>query len=406
MLLLALLAPLALQAPVNSRPSNPLVLHNGADGVYMLSDPSFGPPAGTFPPDTGGELFWKVVPRELLRHPQGTMEVSGLRFSLTNLGSVHSPVFWDLWLARGKASLHPMVEPDFADPNGVFISLGPSGLPSICELQPECCDSAGCVTCICDGPPPYTGCSPLWSIELALGTGPGTGITVIADGSEDLTVTAFEPGGMSYSASACTAVDYSTMYMVSFDEQLHDWTGGYFSEYGGFQFSGSGPLPDIVEETPALEVKFVEPTVSPYLAGDLTYGYLPGLAGLRPLASGGAAALGVHSRAFQAAGGGLGANDLALCAATLGPPLAPPGLSVLGAKLLLNPADPAFGPTAAVLNGTYGYAWLPDGPVVFSGAPLPLPPALAGTDLHCQCMWVDLLTFAAAASNVATVHVY
>lgn len=418
--LLALLAPQGSVHPTQSEgsvhggPSNDLVLHNGADYFVWLSDPSAGAPTGTFPPDTTGGLFWKVVPRELLRHPKGSMQVSALRFQLANLGSVHPPVFWDLWIARGRPSAsHPgLVEPDWTDPNGLFLSLGPSGLPGICDYFPECCDSASCVTCICDPViPPYTGCSPLWSIELQIGSGPGTFLTVPADGSQDLTVTAFEPGGMS-TGGPCAAVDYSVMYALSADEQLPDWTGTQISGYGGWQVAGSGLQPDHVTEAAMLQVEFVEPTVSPYLAGDLTWGFLPGLAGLHPPASGGTAALGLHHRASQAEGDGeLGANDLALCAASLGPPLSLPGLSVFGAQLLLDPADPAFWPTALVWNGAYThldasyYSFAPPD-AIFNAVPLPLPPALAGTVVHCQCMWLDLLALTAAASNVAQVHVH
>ena len=129
MLLLALLAPLALQAPADSNPSNALVLNNGVDILYWLSDPSGGAPTGTFPPDIGADLIWKVVPRELLRHPQATMELSGLSFLLTNLGTGHSPVFWDLWIARGKASSYPLVEPDLPTRTASSSRSGPAGSP-------------------------------------------------------------------------------------------------------------------------------------------------------------------------------------------------------------------------------------------------------------------------------------
>jgi hypothetical protein len=402
----AMAAVLAGTARAQTVAANDLPLENGADVMFLYSDPSVGFATGTFPPDFGGDLFWKVLPRDVLLASGGTLEISTLEFAIYDTDPVTPAPIYDLMLTRGKpsAAFPGSIEPDFADPNAVFLSPG-TGIPSICSFMPEICPPL-CTPVIID--------QPILTLQLQLGTCSGDGIAIRADGSQDLVVTAFLPGGMHFDGGpppSCPMFhgDYVLMDAHSTDETQADWLGTGASAYGGFQIGGGGMLAEGRMDTWALRVQFCEPILSvalssdpfmPYYAPPWSSVHSQGLAGVRASVGGGTASL--QYVLYDLAGVG----DLALVASSLAPTLPPPGFSFLGASLLLDPADPVLHAsiqTGAVLDLD---SWpLGDG-VFASGTRLPLPASAVGLSPASQALVLDVAAMSARSSQVTRTHLH
>jgi hypothetical protein len=140
------------------------------------------------------------------------------------------------------------------------------------------------------------------------------------------------------------------------------------------------PVP--ANQTPAIELLFCEPTLTARVRDDV---------GL----------VGVYASAGATPSFGYTVNDLAglgqLCfaASSLSPPLAAPGYALLGASLLLDPADPAL--SATLRSGTVG----PGAPPAFaSGSPITVPATAAGLSAWSQALILDPVTLTARNTQV------
>ena len=393
--------------------ANDLPLANGGDVLFLYSDPSVGFPTGTYPPDFSGDLFWKVLPRDVLLSPSGTLEISSLEFEIYDTDPATPAPIYDFMVTRGKpsAAFPGAVEPDFSDPNAVFLSAGTGLVPSICPYFPEICPPL-CQPVIFEFPLIYT-------INLQLGTCSGDGLVIPADGSRDLVVTAFAPGGMHFEGgppSSCPGLsgyslfqgDYVMMDLHSTDESQADWLGTGYGAHGGWQIGGSSSGPEAIMETWTLRVQFCEPILNVALGDDPPYtGGFPwggvhsaGLAGVH--ASVGSGTTSLQYVLFDLAGVG----QLAIAASSIAPTLPPPGFSFLGAPLLLDPSDPVVpaslqtGPVLSVLDSGG-----PDG-LFAAGALLPVPPSAVGLSPASQALVLDVAALSARSSQVTRTHLH
>lgn len=389
-------------AQANPNNENDLPLHNGADIVFLYSDPSVGAPTGTYPPDfVSGDLFWKVYPKEALLSPTGALEISGLQLSVLDTDWTTKPAFYDLMFTRGvpSATSPGTIEPDFADPNAVFLSLGSSGMPDLCLLSPA----------LCAGPCPlWDPTYPSFLLDVQLGSCSGDGIIVQADGSTDLVVTAFLPGGMTFQSGPpgwCGQGDYAILDWHSTDEKQADWLGNGLSAYGGFQIGGPGAQlgPEPKEETWALGLQFCEPMLSVRrVASWPAFVDTPvGLDGVElPIGSGSPFGYVVFDED--------GIGDLCFAASSLHPPLAAPGYTLFGAALLLDPTDPVV--PLSLKSGTVQLDFqggIPfDNGMFVSPAPLAIPPSAAGLALWSQGLTLDLATLAGRSTQVTRTRLH
>lgn len=411
--LAALALACAARAQLTPQIGNDLPLNNEGDVFFLFSDPSVGASTGSFPPDFGGDLYWKVLPRDVLRTPSGTIELSALEFEITDSDPSTPAAPFDLMITRGKPSaIFPgAIQPDFSDPNAVFLSLGTGVVPSICTFVPAFCPP----TCL----PIPPDISNSWTIRAQLGTCAGDGLVFPADGTQDLVVTAFVPGGMTSSGpGSCpsfTGGDYVSMDLHSTDETPAAWLGFGLSGLGGFQIGGSAFLhPDLIAETWALRTEFCTPILNtaistdPFFSGAALVGTpwasvrTQGIAGVHPSIGSGVETMQYVLYDKQ------GIGDVAFAAASLAPLLPAPGLNLFGAFLLLNPTDPTV--TASLRSGpvlakTVGGPPNDDG-IFASGAPLPLPAGAAGLTISSQALILDPGTFTARSSQVTRTHLH
>ncbi len=379
---------------------NELVLNNGPDVSWYVNDPSVGSPVGTFPPDWNGELFWKVYPRETLLAADGDLSVTGLSLVVLDSNWSTSPDFHDFFLSRGQpSSTVGGIEPTPGDPNGVFVSLGNSGLPDPCSLPGN---PYGCV----DGCPSLSGCteeSLLYEVEITF----ATPIVLDAssfpvDGTTDLTITFFIQGGMPFVSggpTGCSSGDYTFQWAASNSdflcqkgEDAAEIPGTNAAPFGGWNAGGGyQPIGDWYDQSNWVPLSFEEPILNARPdPGSLVPAQI-GTAGVLLGVGLGQATLGVQVQAKQHA------TELVFCAGTLQPPLAPPGLAVLGANLLLAPDF-----LALALAGVWSGSVAPNG--VFQSPQVAIPDSAAGFDLHLQGVIVGPLDGTAGETNVWTVH--
>jgi len=358
---LALVLALACRMAAQGSPSNPnnendLVLNNGVDLVYIYDDPSIGAPVATasaasqFATNT---FFWKVFPRQVMRSCTGALELSGLDFFIGDTDSLaldasgNNTILPDMVISRGVdgglVGLNPgQIGPDPA--HLLFeISFGQGGPgPNNAWLPPSIC-----------APEPWgTG---EWELNLTFGTGPGTGLTLEADGSADVVLTTFIPGGMDGSGpNVCDPSSSGNGDYVSSDwhssnaaggntgETMFDVLGTGYSPYGGFGSQGWYGGEDWVDETLCTALQFVEPMLNVRCdTGAGIIGPETGTNGLHFDTGSGHAKLGARLYAWQGIGRPAGVM------ATLTPPL-PICLPFHGGQLGLAPTDPLFGPTLAL----------------------------------------------------------
>jgi len=410
--LAALALACAARAQLTPQVGNDLPLNNEADTMFVYSDPSVGSTTSGFPPDFGGDLFWKVLPRDVLRSPTGTLELSALEFEISDSDPSTPAAPYDLMITRGKPSaIFPgAIEPDFSDPNAVYLSLGSGVVPSICTFVPALCPPT------CMPIPPEI--SNTWTIRAAIGTCAGDGLIFPADGTQDLVVSAFVPGGMSATGpSSCPTFqgDYVHMSFLSTDETQAQWLGTGLGGYGGFQLGGSGFMhPDLITDTWALRVEFCTPILNaaistdPFFSGAALAGTpwasvrTQGLAGVHASVGSGVETL--QYVLYDKAGIG----DVAFAAASVAPLLPAPGLSLFGASMLLNPSDPTVVATlrsGPVLAKTVGGPPNDDG-IFASSAPLLLPAGASGLSIASQALVLDPGTFTARSSQVTRTHLH
>ncbi len=400
----ALLA--ALAAPTAGQGNNPLnqndvPLNNGAEQYFFLSDPSVSPSYGAGPVDASGDHYWKVFPRDVLDHPSGTMEITGVSFFIADSDWTTPPDYWDVILARGQASVvNPgTIEPDFNDPAAIRLFFGNSGLPSPCSLPG---DPFGCGGSPC---PPAPGQLLGYNLQFFIGTGNGDGIVIPADGTRDYTVSAFPPPGQSVfngPPGTCGLGDYSFAYSRSTDENLVDFLGLGTSHRGGFQIGNaggglpSGPIPDALTDAAFHSLEFFEPTLNPMIDRADGAGPRIGLAALDPPAAAGNLSFGLFAYSLQ------GIGNVCVCASSLSR-LAAPGFPILGANIMLG-VDPLFAqspsfyvPKFITLQSNGGD---PYDNGVYQSDLVAVPPNLAGVSVFSQCIDYDFLQFTGTSTNV------
>ncbi|MEM7305861.1 MAG: hypothetical protein AAF682_04290 [Planctomycetota bacterium] len=387
--------------PTGLYAQNELILNNGPEITYFINEPSDGSPVGTFPPDWDGELFWKTFPGQTLRAADGDLSLRGVRVILQDSNWATSPSYYDFFLSAGlpSSALIGGVEPNPADPNGIFVSIGDSGLPDPCALPGN---PFGCV----DGCPSVAGCSDetlAYEVEITF----GTPITLDAssfppDGSTDLTVTYFVPGGMLFGSgpfTGCSFGDYVFQYTVSDNALFCPPTGEKAAEvpgtdtgpFGGFNFGGGyTPFPDLLVTTTWAPLIFDDPILNARPDPSALLPPETGTAGVLLSVGDGDASLGVEIHAQDHVG------QLVACAGSVQPLLARPGVSFLGANLLLFPDSFALA-IADVWSGGVP----PSG--IYQSPQIAIPASAAGFDLHLQGVLIDPSALVAEETNVWTV---
>jgi hypothetical protein len=377
--LLATLAPLAVAQTIPAN-LNDLQLANGTDIIYIYDDPSIGPGVGTsgVPDFATNSYFWKVMSRDVLRSASGTMEVTGV--SVWNhdgdYGVYEGPnntAAPDLYISKG-ISTSLAIEPDPSDPNATLLTFGPGGPKNNIFLTDPSCAS-----------PPYVFAYEL-DVDITGGAGPGSGIDVPANGSEDLVFTVFVPGaGHTYSGpNTCmngdgdgAAVDaHSSDAGGAIGETQFDLIGGgVASTFGGYGTLGATVGTDGVHEVAQAMLSFAEPVLVMFVDSATGQGPEEGLAGLHydcPTTTGGTIAARLY--AWQ------GVGRPAAVMGTLSPPL-PTFLNFKGGKLGLSPTDPLFNAFLGLWQGTViqtDNGWPATGTAyddgTFTTSKVPLPP--------------------------------
>ncbi|HKE00309.1 MAG TPA: hypothetical protein VKE69_04810, partial [Planctomycetota bacterium] len=136
------LAVALLSAPGRAQEKNALELTNGADGFFYYSDPSIGPPPGTL--SWTGDYWWKVYPKEVMRHPLGKLTLTGLTLEIADTNWATPPTrTFDMYFTPGVVDppgtfATGTIVPDRLSPLG-FQLLGvvfPGGLP--CPYPTTC----------------------------------------------------------------------------------------------------------------------------------------------------------------------------------------------------------------------------------------------------------------------------
>ncbi len=378
--------------------SNDVPLNNGGDVMFIFSSPSIGAPSGTVPPDSTGDLYYKVLPGDrLLRHATpASVVIDGYYESIFDSNFSTSPDFYDRTHGPAVIGASSTFEPAFFQlgfTSEVTVILGSSGFGNPCTVAPSLCSPPG-GTC----PPP--GFVNGFLVDIDFGA---AGIGVPADGTSasDLATTYFLPGGMTATGGACGLGDYTFQDVHSTDESAADVLGTGLNPFGGFQFSGSGPLPESIVSSLEANLTFRNPMLNPIADSGTGFGLEEGDNGggaanglLLPVGSG-SATLGVEIRSLQSAG----VPNLAVAGASLAP-LPAPGIDVFGASLLVTP-DTAFRITSGVWQGAVlpmTFVFTSEG--AFQSAQLPLPSSVAGFDLFLQGFVLDLTSFAGENTNV------
>lgn len=324
---------------------NDLPLCKGIDIIYGYQDPSVGSPVGTFPPDwANSDYFWKVIPKEVLRHCSGTMEVSGMDFFTfdTDYTTVdvngNNTLLHDIVFTVGIPSgTNPgQIEPDPTDPNLVQLSFG-AGSPNNASLPDPGCPPAGFI----NG----------YQLDVSIAGGVvGAGIILTADGTTDYVVTHMIPSGMC-SGGACPGTGacldgdmtfqdaHSSCNFGGIGETQADWLGSGYSAFGGFAIGGALGGTDAVCETPWTNLEFFERTLNMRVDSGTGNGPELGLAGLNfslGASGGGFASIGARYFSYQ------GVGNLAAVAGSILPPLPVCLPFGTGSGLAINPSQPLF----------------------------------------------------------------
>ena len=392
LLALAISAPAAAQGNLNDMP-----LNNGGEVFLILNSPSVA-----FDPSTGiGDLFWKAFPGDrLLAHEHGpsgaaTMEIDGFNEQLFDTDWTTPPPFYDRLIGPAVTSAVAActVEPAFLSAgitSEVLVSLGNSGFGHPCTIAPSLCSPSG-GTC----PPPGTFIGYL--VDISIGSSPGTGVVVSADGTpaSNLAVSYLVPGGMVDTGGTCGAGDYSLQAYYSTDETQADDCFGY-STFGGTRILSFAPSPDLYNETPANLVTFREPILNAQAS--------VGGGALETSENGGGAlnALKLTTGAPGTASLGFEVRDVASIGkigVVWGSTFAggPPGSPVLGGAYLLVRPDRDIpgcfmGPVAGVT-----FVFTPEG--AFTTCQVPVGPITGPLDFYFQALIYDPASMTAVNTN-------
>lgn len=322
---------------------NDNLLHNGGGVLYYFGSPSIGFSTGVNPPDFSGDWYWKVYPATSITTSSGVSEVTGWQVTLLDTDWTTSPAFYDTIFAKGKPSTaNPgNIEPDFTDPNAVFLSIGVSGFVNPCIADPSLCGGGLC---------PPAGQLLGYDVAVGLGTCTGDGILFVSDDNTHFTESSFFPGDMFYGgpAGACGTGDFVWMNDNSTDEKQASPTGVAYSFYGGRNFTGVGLTPNPLARNATQHIELCSPTLNIRLGAPVAlpipYGTTgqgeTGLAGVNADLTGtGGAGLQFGYRLYD----DVGLTQIvpfALATSCVLVPPAPPGIPVMGGNVLLNLGDP------------------------------------------------------------------
>jgi hypothetical protein len=391
--------------------SNDAPLNNGGEYYFTYSDPSVGFPTGTFPPDLNGDLWWRAHPGDGFMNDVdpvlgSAMEIDG--YLETLFDEDWSTVSSFLDRMHGPAVRNPVtggLEPAFFSvglTSEVLVSLGSTGLGDICTLYPSLASPSG--SCC-----PLSGAPFGWIVDIQLGSTPGSGVVLPADGTaaSNTATTYFFQGGWSTVGGSCGWGTYETNDFHSIDETQADPTGLGVNPFGGFQIGGGGPIPEGIvsmsasHETYRGNVVNVVADSGTGLGVEDSFWKGGGAMNGRNLSVGsGLATLGVELRDLA---GAAGPNVGVVGASTA--PLANPGVPLLGGWLGVSP-NGLFAATSGIWQGTVttivpGFSIPPfTSEGILDGAQLPVPATLAGTSLHLQGATFSLVTLTADTTNV------
>lgn len=373
---------------------NPIFTSNGAEVVRIFSDPSVG---GSTPGSitTADDLYWTAYPEECGSTRDGFYELLGLdSLFIGDSDWTTPPRIHDIGFGPGMpvpgsgGSALASVVPDFFSTGtlSALLSLGPSGLPDPCSVVPTLCTTPGC-------PPPITG----FVVDIAIGTGPGSGLLGVLDGATSAAMTVFLPGGMPFTGTSlgtCGLGDYEFTGAASTDENQADAVDNDgdtipdgASLVAGFQVGGTtptGPVPDDADTVGEVEVRIDENTIQTLTA---TPGFLleHGLSNALFDVSSGSAVLAVEVHSVSGIGG------LAVPAFSTGlvTPPGPPGFPAFGGFLLLNPASFLFTASLGFLTPGFVTGVDDDGDTladegVYTSNTVSIPAGAAGMDLFYQ----------------------
>jgi hypothetical protein len=379
---------------------NNLDLTNGGDGLFFYNDPSIGAPLGTVPPDLDGDFWWKVYPKEVMNHPLGTLEMTGLTIELYDTDWINTPadVSFDTVFTPGVVStLNPgNIEPDFNHALG-FTLLGVASFGG--QLTNPCSDPAFAANfCTALNGCPAGGGVVGYIIGLTvLDPVTNEGIDLQADGATDWTYSTFVPGGMLGPISgggACGTGDYlfqdvhsSNVFPPNTNGELQSdvlLTG--FSKYGGAHGGGSGLgvyFPDALDEVFAGPLEFAEPISES--RNDVGLGPQLGLASLNPSQASGPIGMRLWSQS--------NINELGFFFASFFPLFPAPGIPIFDINIMVNISDPLAGTISGLWNGLIAGGqgdFQDDG--VLDTILLQLPPITVGFTLNVQGFAFDPVT--------------
>jgi hypothetical protein len=394
---------------VAAQNSNDSPLNNGGDVVFLYSSPSSGFSSLAFPPDITGDLYFRTHSgANMMNDVDGligsAMEIDGYYESLFDTNWATTPSFY----VRGHGPALPDggglggLEPDFFTTGvlaGTIVLVGPSGFGNPCTVAPSLCSPAG-------GTCPPAGFVNGYLVDIGLGSTPGGGIVLPADGTSasDMATTYYVTGGMTASGGLCGLGDYDIQDVHSTDESQADITGNGINPNSGFQVAGSGSIMDATNsmaeghETWRGNIINVVADSGAGLGvevGDNGGGAMNG----RNLAVGsGLATLGVELRDLN----GTTIPNLGIVGASLST-IPNPGFPALGGSLLVFPSG-LFSSTSSFWQGAVsGATFVFTAEGAFSGVQLPIPVTGAGATLHIQGATLSLTSLTLDSTNaVAT----
>ncbi|MEM7311448.1 MAG: hypothetical protein AAF682_32590 [Planctomycetota bacterium] len=390
-LALSAATPLAAQMGSNDTP-----LHNGGDTWVFLSSPSVGSDPRL---QTYGDLFWRAFPGDRLTAHENaagaTMEIDGFYERLYDTDWSTTPSFYTRMVGPATASPSATcaLEPAFFQKgltSEVRIVFGASGFPNPCTVAPSLCSPPGGIC-----PPP--GFINGYLVDLALGSTPGTGIVLPADGTRgsDFAITYLLEAGMSASGGTCGLGDYDQQAFYSTDETQFDDCGG-LNAFSGRKVGAAPRTQDAITDTPALNLTWRDPMLNAIadsgggLGVEVSDNGGGALNGLKLDTSTGLATIGFEVRDLLSPG------DVAV---VWGSKYAggPPGQSAFGgASLLVRPTREIPG---CFTGPMLPVAFVFTSERAFATCQIPVQPLPAATDFYWQGLVYDPATDTAANTN-------
>lgn len=381
-----------------------LELHNGTDVLWLIQSPFVGAPVSDFDPT--GDLYWKVFPAEALRRCEGASDLMGIEAVVYDTDWISTEALWAYTVSPGVSGTDGTILPTFGG-RGVFVP-GLSTTGAILGAPGGGCAAPGYISG--------------WTYDEVFFTTAGVSTPLLeldADGSTDWVFAHYFPApglaphDTSGAINSCGSTgDLTLQWGGSTDgtptpsstggENQPDWTGFGNSIYGGFNIGGSGsfvPIPEDIDGGAELNWLFEKPVLT--VVADAGDGFGPerGTAALQtPLqvSSSGLPGPGTTTLGARLTVADADPSHVMIAALNAGPTLLELGLECVDlarGQLALNPADPAFAPSAVLFgavpftpNGERG--WHAETPRFSAGTS----PAWVDLTLSWQAWQFDLAT--------------